>query len=219
MTTTKSTPARKRASSCQNSEPEIWRGLDLTWHPELPNVIRRVVSWYNAGCGGLVLAGGFGCGKTHIAHEVYEVAAPNGPARRLPDVFDWSAKHVESVSDGQFYKEPKLLEKIRQSYSDDGRGDREIIRDCQTTRCLILDDLGAAYVKDSSRDWYEDLIWRLFDARIDAGLLTLITTNLPPADLKIRIGGRAFSRLQQMLGSPENFVLMFDINDFRARDW
>lgn len=208
--TSRQTPTNGRP--CSNLWPKnatTGPQISLSWHPDLPGVIRRLVDWYKQPYGALVLAGGYGSGKTTMAKIILH--AIGGP---IP-VIDWSSGRAVSVRNAIFYTEPELLEDIRKSYSSDG--ETRIIGQCRTARLLILDDLGAAYVKEESSRWYEDIIWRMLNDR--ALLKTLITTNLTPPELKTRIGGRAFSRLQEMLGGPDNFVGMFNIKDYRAKDW
>ncbi|MEU4999694.1 ATP-binding protein [Streptomyces sp. NPDC021622] len=59
---------------------------------------------------------------------------------------------------------------------------------------LLLDDLGAA----KATEWTEELAYRLIDHRYVHELPTLITTNLPIADLRTAVGDRVASRLAEM---------------------
>lgn len=197
--------ATPKKNGMQCSEVRCWHGLKVN-HPQLDTAIRSVVRWYNEGEGALVLAGGYGCGKTSLAKLVYQFSG--GPII----LTDWNSPRLEQVVNATFYSEPDLLEEIRKSYH--GEGEAKIVSRCQKSKLLILDDLGAAYVKEESGRWYEDIMWRIFDNRKDKK--TLITTNLDPFELKKRIGGRCWSRLQEMLGSGDNFVGMFNVPDYRA---
>ncbi len=70
-------------------------------------------------------------------------------------------------------------------------------RELQTlTRCplLLLDDLGAA----KTSEWTEELTYRLINHRYEHMLPTLITTNLPTAELRTALGDRVASRLAEM---------------------
>lgn len=196
-----------------NSEPDEWEELNLTLHPKLREAVRRVVAWYRQGLGVLLLAGDCGCGKTHLAKVVFDKYG--GPAF----VLDWDVTPVESVRNTVFYTEPDLFADIRQSYngSKPGQSEGEIVRMCQRTRLLILDDLGVAHIREESLPWAQDLYWRILDAR--ANKPTLITTNLKIDQIPGRIGKRAFSRLMGSLGSKAGYVDMFGIPDYRLRDW
>ncbi|MGV4930006.1 ATP-binding protein [Streptomyces sp. BHT-5-2] len=63
-------------------------------------------------------------------------------------------------------------------------------------RCplLILDDLGAA----KTSEWTEELTYRLINRRYNEMLPTLVTTNLPIAELRGAVGDRVASRLAEM---------------------
>lgn len=186
-----------------------WCGLEVR-HSEIDLAIRSIVDWYNADTpGAIILAGNYGCGKTSLARVVYQFSG--GPVM----LTDWTGRGPVQFLNALFLSEPNLLEDIRKSYSSGGESG--VIGRCQKARLLILDDLGAAYVKDDSRAWYEDIMWRLFDGRGDKK--TLITTNLNPIELKSRLGGRCWSRLQEMLVRSSNVVSMFGVPDYRARNF
>lgn len=175
----------------------------------MPEAIAAVIRWYSRQVGGLVLMGDTGCGKTHIAKVVTTAA---GGTAWMP------APDGRRVRNAVLYNEPNLLADIRASYGDGGREADRIISACQWARWLIIDDIGAAYVKAESAGWYEDLLWRIFDVRAENLLPMLLTTNLTPPELKAKLGRRAWSRLQGM-ARPENFINMFGVPDYRARYW
>lgn len=70
-------------------------------------------------------------------------------------------------------------------------------------RLLILDDLGAA--KDS--EFTEEINYRLINTRYEHGLPTLITSNVPVAQLGAKLGERVASRL---VGMCQRVVLRGD---------
>jgi DNA replication protein DnaC len=59
---------------------------------------------------------------------------------------------------------------------------------------LLLDDLGAA----KQSPWTEELTYRLVNHRYNQLLPTLVTTNLPVAELRDAVGDRVASRLAEM---------------------
>lgn len=185
--------------------------IDLSWHPSLERVTRELSTWHKEESGGLVLAGGYGCAKTTLAKIILH--AVGGPAI----VMDWSSGRPESIRNALFYSEPALLDEIRLGYSSSGSSDERIIRLCQQARLFILDDLGAGHYSEDSQRWYEHICWRIFNER--QGLKTLVTTNLTPPEVKSRLGGRAWSRLQEILGRPDRYIGMFDVPDYRAKEW
>jgi DNA replication protein DnaC len=211
VTSTPPTPTTGKPCSSLWPTSLEWTGpqVDLSWHPSLPQVVKHLSDWHKSTFGGLVLAGDRGCGKTTLTKIVLH--AVGGP---IP-VIDWSSGRPESIRNAVFQAEPELLEDIRGSYSSGGEAN--IVSQCRRARLLILDDVGAAYVKEESQRWYEDILWRLLNER--GQLKTLVTTNLTPPELKGRIGSRAWSRLQEILDSPDNYINMFEVPDYRARNW
>lgn len=105
--------------------------------------------------GWLVLTGGFGCGKTHLAAAIANDRVPNG----FPAIF---------------VVVPDLLDYLRAAYaptssvSFDRRFD-EIRR----APLLVLDDLGT----HSATPWAQEKLFQLFDYRYNAELATVITMN------------------------------------------
>jgi DNA replication protein DnaC len=193
-------------------EPDTWNGLYLTVHPKLRQAVKKIIEWYQRGEGTLILAGNCGCGKTHLARTVFEKYG--GPAF----ILDWSNEPVETIRNAVLYAENELFADIRQSYnSSNGKSEGEIIRQCCKAKLFILDDLGVAHIRDESSAWAHDIYWRIFDARINK--FTLITTNLRINQIPARLGTRAFSRLMETLPDKSAYVDMFDIPDYRLRNW
>ena len=59
---------------------------------------------------------------------------------------------------------------------------------------LVIDDFGVQ--KDS--DWEQRTLYDLIDHRYEYNKTTIITSNIPPKELKPLFGGRIFSRLKEM---------------------
>ncbi|MEU5258964.1 ATP-binding protein [Amycolatopsis sp. NPDC021455] len=59
---------------------------------------------------------------------------------------------------------------------------------------LVVDDLGAA----KATEWTEEINYRLINFRYEHQLTTLITSNVPVANLKMSLGDRVTSRLSEM---------------------
>lgn len=178
---------------------DAWLGFE-TYHPKLEKARRRVGEWYNDGFDrghALVLAGSYGCGKTHLARVVMGACEP----------------HLVLM-----IGEPDMLANVKATYGGDG-SEGLVIANYRRAPLLIIDDVGTAHVKPDSRTWLEEIYWRIFDRRAELGLPTLITTNLSFYELGQWIGGRALSRLQGMMGDQENYVDMFGVGDYRVRGW
>lgn len=70
----------------------------------------------------------------------------------------------------------------------------QTFRTLSRTPLLILDDLGSA----ASSPWTEEITFRLVDHRYTHMLPTVMTTNLPTAELRGRLGERVVDRLREM---------------------
>lgn len=199
-----------------NNGSRVWNGLDRDWHEEFDRAVKATVKWYQWDIAkGLVLAGDTGSGKTSLARIVYQAAGGNTPFT------DQQNGEWVTARRAVMYSEPDLLEDIRSGYGsgDGAKKEAGILRVCRMAQTLILDDVGAAYVKPESQAWYEDIMWRLLNERASGGRKTMLTTNLSPTDLKIRIGKRANSRLKEILAGAEFYVMMFNVPDYREKGW
>ena len=116
--------------------------------------------------GWLVLLGGYGCGKTHLAAAI----ANRVMMRGLPVLF---------------IAVPDLLDHLRATFSPHSpvRYD-ERFEEIRTAPLLILDDLGT----QSSTSWAQEKLFQILNYRYNARLPTVITSNhrLEEIDLRIR---------------------------------
>ena len=134
--------------------------------------------------GWLVLQGGYGCGKTHLAAAIANAQATAG--RRA-----------------MFVPVPDLLDHLRSTYAPDSRVTYDqLFEAVRTTPLLILDDLGT----QSTTAWAEEKLYQLFNYRYNARLATVVTTNLRLDDLDPRVASRlsdqALSRIIE-IGAPD----------------
>ena len=118
--------------------------------------------------GWLVLRGGTGCGKTHLAAAI---------AHRL----------LERGVPVRFINVPDLLDELRAAFSPDAETSYEerfwALREAPV---LILDDLGA----QQSTPWAQEKLFQLLDWRYNARRPTVITTNLPLEAFEPRLRSR-----------------------------
>lgn len=118
--------------------------------------------------GWLVLLGGYGCGKTHLAAAIANHA-------------------IEQSRPALFVVVPDLLDHLRSTYSPystvtyDQR-----FEDIRTASLLVLDDLGA----HSATPWAQEKLFQLFNYRYNAQLPTVVTTNYELEEIDIRIRSR-----------------------------
>lgn len=157
------------------------------------------------------MLGGNGCGKSHIAKVLYQAAGAGLPVTQ----FDGSLRAIPSAVN---YPEPNLLDDIRAGYNDPDVRDYEqaIIRRCLAARFLIIDEVGRGEVSHSAMPWYQRIIWKIIDGRLENGK-TLIISNLEPDVLRVRVGEANSSRFKEMLANERYLVDMFNVPDYRTK--
>jgi DNA replication protein DnaC len=180
----------------------------VAWNKLAPAIVkvRGFVGQFPVGdCQGLLLAGGPGSGKTHLAV---------GVAKAL----------IKKEHECLFFDYQNLLDRIRSSYDkSSGTGDREAYKSAMEAEVLVLDDLGSHRVTE----WVEDIITSIITFRYNHRKALIITTNLDPKGalsytteggtqvskkgLSEVIGMRAASRLVEMC----SYVDLFGIKDYR----
>lgn len=122
--------------------------------------------------GWLVLKGGYGCGKTHLAASI---------ANSL----------VEKGQPVLFITVPDLLDRLRATFSPSDTGQRgqpfqARFHEIRTAPVLILDDLGT----ESTTSWAQEKLYQIFNHRYNAQLPTVITTNHELEDIPLRLRSR-----------------------------
>ncbi|MFO7681717.1 MAG: ATP-binding protein [Chloroflexota bacterium] len=118
--------------------------------------------------GWLLLKGGYGCGKTHLAAAI--------------------ANHRLNMGHSVlFVNTPDLLDHLRASFSPAVVGSYdERFEQVRNSPLLILDDLGS----QSNTDWAQEKLYQIFNHRYNAKLPTVITTNEELESIEIRIRSR-----------------------------
>jgi DNA replication protein DnaC len=118
--------------------------------------------------GWLVLKGGYGCGKTHLA-----AAIANECAERGQPVL--------------FITVPDLLDHLRATYAPTSPAAYSArFEEVRTAALLILDDLGT----ESSTPWAQEKLFQIFNYRYNARLPTVITTNHDLEEIPLRLRSR-----------------------------
>jgi len=143
-------------------------GLTPAKQRNLKMAFERVRKYAEHPEGWLVLKGGYGCGKTHLAAAV-------------------ANRQLEEGHAALFVSTPDLLDHLRSAYgpssptSYDQRFDQ-----VRNAPLLILDDLGS----QSNTDWAQEKLYQIFNHRYNARLPTIITTNEELESIEIRIQSR-----------------------------
>ena len=131
-------------------------------------VYETVLNYAKNPLGWLVLKGGYGCGKTHLASAVanYRIA------------------HGHPVL---FVNTPDLLDHLRAAYSPASpTGFDERFDQVRETPLLILDDLGS----QSNTEWAQEKLYQIINYRYNARLPTIVTTNQELETIEGRIRSR-----------------------------
>jgi DNA replication protein DnaC len=155
----------------------------LADHPRITAWVTEIAHTGRPGPGGvpgiatgpsLLIAGPTGTGKTHQAYGAIRTLLRAGVRLR------WEGTTVADLYAAQ-----------RPHQGSDP--EQQLLRLARSP-LLLLDDLGAA----KQSPWTEELTYRLVNHRYNQLLPTLITTNLPVAELRDAVGDRVASRLAEM---------------------
>ena len=99
----------------------------------------------------------------------------------------------------RFVDAPALFASLRATYNRQGESEDAIINLYARCGLLILDDLGAEQVKDTT--WLEDRLYQIVGHRHANMLPTVITSNVGLDELAGRIGERNGWRIAEMVGT------------------
>jgi len=118
--------------------------------------------------GWLILFGGYGCGKTHLAAAIANRVIGRGQA-------------------ALFVVVPDLLDYLRATFGPSSPVSYdERFEEVRNSPLLILDDLGT----QSSTPWAQEKLFQILNYRYNARLPTVITTNQRMEDIDLRIRSR-----------------------------
>lgn len=120
----------------------------------------------------LLIVGGYGTGKTHLAAAIGNKLMDNG----VPVLFDTFSGH---------------LNKLKLEFN----GGREVyLEQMKNIDMLILDDIG----KEKQTEWSKSIMFDVINYRYEHLLPIVMTTNLNNEALKEYLGGAVWSRLCEM---------------------
>jgi DNA replication protein DnaC len=137
--------------------------------------------------GWLILLGGYGCGKTHLAAAIANYRVDRGQAVLLVVV-------------------PDLLDHLRATFNPESPvGYDERFEAVRNAPLLILDDLGT----HSVTPWTQEKLYQIFNYRYNARLPTVITSNHTLEEIDLRLRSR--------MSDPDLCqVYRIESRDFRA---
>ncbi len=117
--------------------------------------------------GWLLLQGGYGCGKTHLAASIANFAVGMG----VPTLF---------------LTVPDLLDTLRFAFDSDDTTFEERFDEIRNANLLVLDDFGT----QNTTGWAQEKLFQIINYRYINKLPTVITTNLALDDIEPRIRSR-----------------------------
>jgi DNA replication protein DnaC len=117
--------------------------------------------------GWLLLEGGYGCGKTHIAAAIANYAVSMG----TPTLF---------------ITVPDLLDSLRFTFSDPETTFEARFEEIRNAALLVLDDFGT----QNAKPWAQEKLFQIMNYRYINKLPTVITTNLILDEIESRIRSR-----------------------------
>lgn len=133
----------------------------------------------------LVLSGGAGTGKTHLAVAILRELV------RACRVLDGEGGYCKPDRKGCFISVPELLSEIRATYGDPNGDEQSLIDTYASVKYLVLDDLGA----EKSTEWSISTLYLIIDRRYREMLPTIVTTNLTLDEIGQGLSRRIASRL------------------------
>jgi DNA replication protein DnaC len=147
------------------------QSLRVWQQDELKRVHQRVRDFAYSPQGWLIITGGYGCGKTHLAAAIANA-------------------QIEAGNKVLFVTAPDLLDHLRSAFGPTGNDESydERFEEARNTPLLILDDLGI----ESPTPWAVEKLYQVLNHRYNARLPTVITTNLDLDDLEQRLRSRLY---------------------------
>jgi DNA replication protein DnaC len=143
-------------------------GLNEAKQRNLKFAYERAQSFAHEPNGWLLLKGGYGCGKTHLAAAIANY-------------------RLEQGQPVLFVNTPDLLDHLRAAYSPSAlTGYDERFDQVRNAPLLVMDDLGT----QSNTPWAQEKLYQIFNYRYNARLPTVITTNVELESIEIRIRSR-----------------------------
>ncbi|MCE9646644.1 MAG: ATP-binding protein [Chloroflexi bacterium] len=117
--------------------------------------------------GWLLLQGGYGCGKTHLAAAVANFSVSMG----VPTLF---------------LTVPDLLDSLRFSYDSESTTFEQRFDEIRGAKLLVLDDFGT----QNATGWAQEKLFQIINYRYINKLATVVTTNLSLDEIEARIRSR-----------------------------
>lgn len=148
-------------------QPRGHTGLGKIQADSLERAYNQAQQYASSLNGWLVLQGGYGCGKTHLAAAIANLAVSMG----VPTLF---------------LTVPDLLDSLRFSYDSEETTFEDRFDEIRNSSLLILDDFGT----QNATGWAQEKLFQIVNYRYINKLPLVITTNLSLEEIDPRIRSR-----------------------------
>ncbi len=156
-----------RHFSFENFEPRGKIGLAPLQQSSLEQAYNQARTFAAKRDGWLLIQGGYGCGKTHLAAAIANQAVDAG----VPTIY---------------LTAPDLLDWLRASYDDGEVNFEDRFEEIRNVHLLVLDDFGS----QSATPWAQEKLFQILNQRYLSRLPTVITTNVDLEEQDGRIRSR-----------------------------
>ena len=151
----------------ESFEPGGYKGLGEMQSASIEMAYNQARHYAQNLKGWLLLQGGYGCGKTHLAAAIANFAVTMG----VPTLF---------------LTVPDLLDALRFAYDSEDTTFEERFDQIRNARLLVLDDFGT----QNATGWAQEKLLQIVNYRYINKLSTVVTTNLALDEIEARIRSR-----------------------------
>ena len=151
----------------ESFEPRGRKGLGELQANSLEMAFNQAQHYAQSLNGWLLLQGGYGCGKTHLAAAVANFAVGMG----VPTFF---------------LTVPDLLDTLRFAYNNEDTTFENRFDEIRNAKLLVLDDFGT----QNATGWAQEKLFQIVNYRYINKLSTVVTTNLALDEIEARIRSR-----------------------------
>jgi len=152
-------------------EPRGRKGLGEMHSNSLEMAFNQAQHYPKSLNGWLLLRGGYGCGKTHLAAAIANFAVDMG----VPTLF---------------LTVPDLLDMLRFSYDSDDTTFEQRFNEIRNASLLVLDDFGT----QNATGWAQEKLFQIINFRYINKLPLVVTTNLSLDEIDARVRSRLSDR-------------------------
>jgi len=152
-------------------EPRGRKGLGEMQSNSLEMAFNQAQHYPKSLNGWLLLRGGYGCGKTHLAAAIANFAVDMG----VPTLF---------------LTVPDLLDMLRFSYDSDDTTFEQRFNEIRNASLLVLDDFGT----QNATGWAQEKLFQIINYRYINKLPLVVTTNLSLDEIDARVRSRLSDR-------------------------